>query len=169
MNEITKYFATKPTLCEMCEQGTVELQTVESSIDYGADDSQTQLSVMLPIWRCEDCGCAYEDEQAAQIKHAAVCQHLGVLEPNEIRDIRNRLGLSQEALANVTSIGVASIKRWESSKIIQNKAMDNLLRLLPLPGAMEQLAKAFINPVPKFRTEISHEQRQAATAFTLRA
>jgi transcriptional regulator with XRE-family HTH domain len=39
------------------------------------------------------------------------------------------LELSQELLARLTGIGVATISRWERGRLLQNRALDNFLRV----------------------------------------
>ncbi len=51
----------------------------------------------------------------------------GLLASDEIRNYRIQLDLTQQALADKISVGVASIKRWEKG-LIQSKSMDQALR-----------------------------------------
>ena len=67
---------------------------------YGVGDAATELAARLPVRRCDHCGFDYLDDEGERLKHEAVCRHLGVLPPKEIRHIRERLGLSRSALAN---------------------------------------------------------------------
>jgi len=52
----------------------------------------------------------------------------GLLTSEQIRAIRNRLGVSQEEFAKYLNVGVASVKRWELGKA-QDKSSDELIRL----------------------------------------
>ena len=60
----------------------------------------------------------------------AVYRHHGLLSPWEIRAIRERRKLSRKAFAEITGLGEATIKRWETGAITQNRANDRYLRLL---------------------------------------
>ncbi len=51
----------------------------------------------------------------------------GLLTGKEIRENRNRLGLSQKAFADRMTVGIVSIKRWEGG-IIQSRLMDKAIR-----------------------------------------
>lgn len=51
-----------------------------------------------------------------------------LLTSQEIRAIRNRLGMSQDEFANYLNVGPASVKRWELGKA-QDKSSDELIRL----------------------------------------
>lgn len=53
----------------------------------------------------------------------------GLLTPPEIKAIRERLGLSQVAMAKQLGIGDKTYARWESGLCVQNRSMDNLIRI----------------------------------------
>ena len=56
-------------------------------------------------------------------------QRLGLLQPAEIRAIRERAGLTQSAMAQFVGIGEKTYTRWEAGRSLQNKSSDNLIRL----------------------------------------
>jgi len=60
-----------------------------------------------------------------------------LLTSEEIRNIRNRLDMSQEQFAAYLGVGVASIKRWELGQV-QDKSMDQLIRLKCNPRTAEE-------------------------------
>ena len=97
---------------------------------YGTGDSAVTLSVDLPVRQCESCDFEYLDHVAERLIHNAVCRHLGVLNPEEIRGIRRRHGMSRAAFARFAGLGEAAIGRWEAGSAIQNRATDRHLRLL---------------------------------------
>ena len=51
----------------------------------------------------------------------------GLLTGEEIKSMRKARGLSQQDLAKLMDVGIASIKRWETG-LIQSKSMDRILR-----------------------------------------
>lgn len=101
---------------------------------YGAGDAAAELAVRLPVRRCDHCDLDYLDDEGEGLKHEAVCRHLGVLTPKEIRGIRGHLGLSRSALAKLTGIGEASLSRWETGIKIQTPGYDRYLRLISRAG-----------------------------------
>jgi len=54
----------------------------------------------------------------------------GLLSASNIRQIRLRLGLNQDAASELFGGGGKSFARYENSEVIQSVAMDNLLRVL---------------------------------------
>jgi DNA-binding transcriptional regulator YiaG len=125
---------------------------------------------------CDGCGAEFVDEEGEEIRHDAVCRHLGVLTPREIQRLRERYG-SQAAFANLTGIGEASLSRWETGASIQSKAYDNYLRLLEkrqnvgfLVARLERGPEVSqVAPTRKFRCiEINRTRLMAQASFVLR-
>jgi len=65
----------------------------------------------------------------------------GLLSGDEIRKVRERLGLAQSAAANVFGGGGNAFSKYERGEVIQSFPMDRLLRLAAdLPSVMPLLA-----------------------------
>ena len=81
---------------------------------------------------CPDCGLeAATVAQAGKTQRAisdAYRKKMDLLTGEEIRSLRKEKGLTQQDLADLMKVGVASIKRWETG-LIQSKAMDHALRV----------------------------------------
>lgn len=54
----------------------------------------------------------------------------GLLSASQVRQIRLRLGLNQDAASELLGGGGKSFARYENSEVVQSLAMDNLLRIL---------------------------------------
>jgi putative zinc finger/helix-turn-helix YgiT family protein len=64
----------------------------------------------------------------------------GLLSPEKIAEIRQRLRLTQSELENLLGAGPKVVVRWESGKVIQGGGHDNMLRLLDRePSTLERL------------------------------
>lgn len=100
---------------------------------------EVEYSARIPIWTCRLCNSGYIDGRGMEIKHEFLCWHLGVLAPREIRELRERHGLSRAELEQLTGFGEASIKRWETGALIQNKSADRFLRLIDDADVLEKL------------------------------
>ena len=61
--------------------------------------------------------------------NAALCAHLGLLTPDQIREGIDRLGLTQKEIAERLGIAEATLSRWVNRCVIQSRAMDNYLRV----------------------------------------
>ena len=125
--------------CPYC--GSEQIKTVMESIvfKYGLGEDQVELRVDAPVRCCRRCKERYLDGEAQLLKHSAVCRHLGVLSPADIRGIRERYGLSRASFAQLSGLGEASLSRWESGSKIQTLAYDRYLRLLQRPDVFQLL------------------------------
>ncbi|MBL7047494.1 MAG: DUF4065 domain-containing protein [Candidatus Marinimicrobia bacterium] len=87
--------------------------------------------VKVEEYVCETCGFeAGTPEQTTIIKRKlsdAYREKVGLLSGEQIKELRSKLKLSQQALAKLLGIGIASVKRWETGSI-QNASMDKFLR-----------------------------------------
>lgn len=116
--------------CECCGSENVTLDLVTSVFEYKNGKSFDQITVELPVYTCSECEFEYTAQESEMIKHIAICNHLKLLLPEDILNLRTKYALTQAQLAKLTGFGIASIARWESGKLVQSKANDNLLRLL---------------------------------------
>ena len=81
---------------------------------------------------CPECGIeAGTVKTAGNVQRAiadAYRSKMRLLTSNQIKLLRKSHGLSQQQLADLINVGVASIKRWETG-LIQSKSMDHVLRI----------------------------------------
>jgi putative zinc finger/helix-turn-helix YgiT family protein len=94
--------------------------------------------------RCRACGeVLLRMDEARHLRVRALeiyRENLGLLSADEIRSIRERLGLTQAELTRLLRLGGNTVSRWESGRNVQSAAMDLLLRMLrDLPGAEQYL------------------------------
>ncbi len=125
--------------CPSCGECNV-YQTNEIEIfQYGQGKDKTDITVNVEVYHCKDCEFSFTDEKASDIRHEAVCRHLGVLSPKEVRAVREQYSLSQAEFSEVTKIGKASLARWETGFLVQNHANDNFIYLLTFPENFNRL------------------------------
>jgi putative zinc finger/helix-turn-helix YgiT family protein len=142
-------------VCPDCDSLDVRLSYEKQTFEYGVGAEPVMLSAIVPMYRCGECGYALVGPQGADIEHEVICRHLGLLSPADIKAIRVKLGFSQAALAGLTGIGVASIARWESGHLIQNRSYDNLLRMLVYPENIERLQTRFASGQVSMPTRVT--------------
>lgn len=168
--------------CANCGSVNVSTSMEADRFTHGVGADAAELSVVVPVRTCSDCGTQFTDEEAERLRHEAVCRHLGLLTPSEIRDVRISYGMRRAEFANVTKLGEATLARWESGATLPNAANDRYLRLLRfpenlarLPGAPTRVAERPLPPnvlrfpAPRYRvlTEVPPEIHQAERAFQL--
>lgn len=116
--------------CECCGEKAVTEQQSDMRFEYGAGQDGVVLAVRVPVMSCSACGMEYTDERAERIRHDAVCEHLGLLTSEEVRAIRLVEHQTLKEFSEITSIGTASLTRWENGQMLQSAAYDKYLRLL---------------------------------------
>jgi len=150
--------------CALCGDTAASTSIVDHEFDYRHGGEMVTLTARVPVMECHSCGEVYFGDGAEEIKHEAVCRHLGRLTPKEVVEIRKNLKMSQAQLAEHTGIGVASIKRWETGLVIQGAALDRQLRNLE-PVTMHENHSPWAG---NFRTPITDSMRRRAREFSLR-
>jgi putative zinc finger/helix-turn-helix YgiT family protein len=134
--------------CPCCGADSIEEVLRTDTVEVPSDGEPALVEVSnVPIERCRSCGEEFSGPRAAQVKHNAICRTLGLLTPEEIRQLRERMGLTQSQLSQLSGIGEATISRWERGRLLQNRAMDRYLRLL----ASDVRCPAFLRGVDRAR------------------
>jgi HTH-type transcriptional regulator/antitoxin MqsA len=116
-------------ICPECG-GALERAHVVSEVQVG----HRSIPVDVEISRCPDCGeilLAAGQMREMQRRAAEVARREdGLLAPAEIRALRERYQLSQEAFERLIKAGPKVVTRWERGTVCQNGTADTLMRLL---------------------------------------
>lgn len=164
--------------CPICE-GPADTHWCSHEFTYGTGDDAVELTADLPFGRCEACDFEFLDFDGERCKTEAVCKHLGVLSPWEIKAIRLHYEMSRAEFARLSGLGEATLARWENGILTQNRANDRYLRLIAQPGGMRRLQEvalapdSAIKPAERSRTRfrvisITSELRKKQQLFQLR-
>ena len=81
--------------CPSCGHGPVQTTLIEHKFPYGDGQRAVELSATLPLRRCLECGIEFFDSLAEDLQHEAVCRHLGVVTPSEVRAVRQNAANDQ--------------------------------------------------------------------------
>lgn len=183
--KILRLLGSHERVCPECGNAQIATRIETDKFIYGSDKDAVELSANVPVYGCEHCHFEFTDDAADRLRHEAICNHLGLLTPGEIAQIRTQYNLSRAEFSRVTKIGEASINRWENGLLLQGTAMDRYLYLLSFPENFERIQnrersaerKFTANaepPVPshlRFKRfvalEETEEVRKMAAAFTL--
>jgi putative zinc finger/helix-turn-helix YgiT family protein len=125
--------------CPNCGHQNVKTTFTADTFTYGDGPSAVKLTANVPLRSCLECGFQFLDAAAEDVQHEAVCRHLGVLTPPQIRALRRKNGLSRASFAQLTKLGEATIARWERGELIQNAAYDHLLYLLTFDENVQRI------------------------------
>ena len=125
--------------CDVCGAIGVETELMRDPFIYGSGVNAVELTANVRVHTCSACGDSYTDDEADIAYDEAVCRHLGILTPAEIRAMRERYGLTRAEFAHLTGFGKATLGRWERGEVTQNRSADRYLRLLLDPKVMRRL------------------------------
>jgi len=128
-----------PETCPDCGAAQVSIRQEKQDFIYGVGPDAITLTATVPVRHCGACGFEFTDCEAEQARQQAVCQHLGVMSPTQIRELRELHGYTQAAFAELTRLGEATISRWERGALIQNPAYDNYLYLLSFADNLQRI------------------------------
>jgi putative zinc finger/helix-turn-helix YgiT family protein len=113
------------------------------------------------LFRCSACGDEHrtveQREAAEQAAIAVVRTRHGLLLPKEIRQLRERLGVSTEQLGDLLyGVPRSVIEGWERGRYVQNPEVDALLRSLDDREVLERrAARAGVAlPVPELPLDV---------------
>jgi len=95
---------------------------------------------------CENCGQQLLSPALSRALEELSIQRQGLLLPAKIKAIREKLGLTQTAMAERLGIGEKTYTRWESGRSIQNRSSDNLIRLMDRAPEQFAVIEAQRNP-----------------------
>ena len=136
---------TYPKRCGKCGHKRMEVATVPyaTTIEHDGRSYRVEISA-LTVPRCANCQHISIDDAADQQISAAFRGEARLLTTEDIRQGREKLGLTQKQLANLLGVGEATVPRWETGAQIQQRAMDRFLRLcFASSEAVELLRKDF--------------------------
>lgn len=130
-----------PWKCGRCRQREVYPTEGEYTTEFVHDGCSHTVTVpSLRTFRCRNCGEVVLDVEANKQIGESFRRQAGLLTPEEIRQQRTNLGLSQEELAERLSVAEATLSRWENGWQIQQRCLDKLMRLFfELPQARQFL------------------------------
>lgn len=120
--------------CPLCGGGITTFRGT-TEVTMGA----RRVAVQDSHERCDECGEGFygpgqlerlEREAASRIRASE-----GLLTPDQIRAIRERLALSQAAFEQLLGVGPKTVVRWERGTVFQNRSTDALIRAVDaVPG-----------------------------------
>lgn len=131
-------------LCPACNAEACHESLESETFPYG--DKGVEITVTVPVIRCDNCDFVFTDQRAERARHRAVCDFLGLLSPEDIKRIRKTLlGMTRETFHAAYGLSQASVERWENGKLLQGEAADTLIRALEDPLLAAKLDRRNIN------------------------
>ena len=117
-----------PWKCRTCREAAARPVTMDYRTVIEHDGRSYPVEVPgLDVVACAKCGAVVLDDAANQRISDALRAAVGLLRPEEIREARKSLGLTQKQLAAFLDVSEFTVSRWENGEQIQQKAMNRLM------------------------------------------
>lgn len=129
------------------------------------------IAIQATVAVCPGCGEDLFDEAFEEKNIAAAYDvyrrrhHL--LTPGEIKELRERYGLSQRALAQLLGWGKVTVNRYENGAL-QNRAHDTVLRLIADPQNLARVVQMAGSHLPEATRHALQDQLRAPAAGRIR-
>jgi putative zinc finger/helix-turn-helix YgiT family protein len=126
--------------CPSC--GTMMIER-RASLRYPVNGERVAVPLVTHL-RCPKCAQKmFRYDDAKQFHRDAIAiyrKKYGLLSADELRALREQLGLTQAELARLLHLGANTISRWEAGRNVQTEAMEMLLRIIrDVPGSLDYL------------------------------
>ena len=99
------------------------------------------IPIQVEYYHCQECGEDFDiprqDYDPLDQAYREYRQCKGMLQPEAIKQFRQKMGLSQEELSGLLGIGVTTLNRYENGAL-QSEANDQALSLIMKPDIMRQ-------------------------------
>src|SRR5438128_12425919 len=119
-----------PWKCIECHQRTVHMDRVSYRCEILHDDRLYTVEVPdLETPRCTQCGTIVMIDAANRRITDTLRRQIGLLTPEQIRERRQALGLTQEELARRLGVTDTSLAAWEAGDQLQPRSVNHLLDL----------------------------------------
>lgn len=128
-------------ICPYCED-IKELELIEKKEVFNVKDEKIEIDVQF--FRCQDCGEEFDDPKAnddpIERAYREFRNRKGMLQPENIREIRKSHGLTQGELSRLLGWGAATLSRYENGAL-QDEAHDTVLKFIQEPQNLYTLVK----------------------------
>ncbi|GAM11341.1 antitoxin MqsA [Geobacter sp. OR-1] len=134
-------------LCPVCGSGVLVSKQVTETFEYKGQFLDVPNYTVWDCPTCEESLVASKDSKATGRRLRDFYRKVdGLLTSLEIKEIRLRLGLNQNAASELLGGGAKSFARYENCEVIQSEAMDNLLRVLDVEPRLLKVIENKNNP-----------------------
>jgi len=126
-------------VCPNCEKIT-ELELIKAIEEFNVRGEL--IKVKVEHYKCKECGEEFDDPSSTDDPLDRVYREYrrkkGMIQPEEIREVRRLYGLTQNELSKLAGWGGATLSRYENGAL-QDDAHDRILQLVKNPQNMYRL------------------------------
>jgi putative zinc finger/helix-turn-helix YgiT family protein len=149
-------------ICPNCEKES-DLTLIHSLEDIEVRGEK--IKVEVDYFKCSLCGEEFDDPRSEndpleKAYREYRCRH-GMMQPEEIRNLRAGYGLTQHEMAKILGWGLATLSRYENGAL-QDEAHDKTLRLAMEPHNLLKLIEETPSALPDDKKRHIIEQLQSS-------
>jgi putative zinc finger/helix-turn-helix YgiT family protein len=126
-------------ICPNCE-GVRDLEFIQKEEDIIVRGEP--ITVKVEYLKCTECGTEFNDPSSQKdpldTAYREYRQQHGMLQPERIKDLREKYGLNQQELSSLLGWGGATLSRYENGAL-QDDAHETILRLIQEPHNLLEL------------------------------
>ncbi|MFH1189060.1 MAG: type II TA system antitoxin MqsA family protein [Candidatus Omnitrophota bacterium] len=117
--------------CPICKNGILEDKILDYRTTVKEGNSYGPMVISkLAVECCPNCQEVFLPKNSLEKVYSEKHKMRGILLPEELRRIRQDLGLTQSQMSGLLGIGKKSYLRWEKGASLQSRSMDRYIRLL---------------------------------------
>ncbi len=128
--------------CPNCEK-EIEIRFIRCKEEF--EIRGETINVEVEYYQCEECGEDFEIPRPGydplDAAYREYRRRKGMLQPEQIKEFRLELGLTQKEMSQVLGIGIASLNRYENGAL-QSEAQDRLIQTLMQPENLIQFLES---------------------------
>jgi len=117
--------------CPACEVGT--LDEVRKDLEFEYKGKSRTITNQI-VYECNSCGEEFQNKKERRLLEKLLTDSRRdideLLTSKQIRRIRRKFGMTQEAFAKALKLGEKNFARYESGQSMQGRSIDHLLRIL---------------------------------------
>jgi DNA-binding transcriptional regulator YiaG len=119
-----------PRRCAECGELSVQRTTIGYDAQIKHDGTVHEFRIAkLPVDRCESCREEFFTNASSDAKSEALRRQLGLLQPEQIRQMLTELELTERQFAKHLRVAEDTVLRWLNGMSIQSRALDALMRI----------------------------------------
>jgi len=138
--------------CPNCEKET-ELDFIKAMEEVIVRSEA--IPVNVEYYKCKECGSEFPDPKSTidtlDIAYREYRQRHGMLQPEQIRELREKYGFTQQEMSNILGWGGATLSRYENGAL-QDEAHETILVLIQEPLNLIDLIKKRPDALERSRT-----------------
>ena len=137
----------EPARCSVCGERAIEITRAPITVEFREGSWSVQPD--FDYERCLACGEElYPADGLSELTRQAVAmarRQMGLLTPDEIRQMRLSLRLTQHELDRALGVSRGLVGRWERGEVFQSATADRLMRVIrEAPELLHGEALAFV-------------------------